>query len=119
MADLKGTLLRFTRGLFEKELEIRLRPSFFPFTEPSVEVDVQCVFCGGSGCRVCKHSGWIEILGAGMVDPAVLASVGLDAEVFGGFAFGIGVERVAMLFYGVDDIRHFYENDHRFLSQFA
>ena len=119
MADLKGTLLRFTRGLFEKDLEIRLRPSFFPFTEPSVEVDVQCVFCGGSGCRVCKHSGWIEILGAGMVDPAVLASVGLDAEVFGGFAFGIGVERVAMLFYGVDDIRHFYENDHRFLSQFA
>ena len=91
MADLKGTLLRFTRGLFEKDLEI----------------------------RVCKHSGWIEILGAGMVDPAVLASVGLDAEVFGGFAFGIGVERVAMLFYGVDDIRHFYENDHRFLSQFA
>jgi phenylalanyl-tRNA synthetase alpha chain len=119
MADLKGTLLRFSRGLFKKDVEIRLRPSFFPFTEPSVEVDVQCVFCGGTGCRVCKHSGWIEILGAGMVDPEVFSSVGYDPDVLTGFAFGIGVERVAMLVYGIDDIRHFYENDVRFLSQFV
>ena len=119
MADLKGTLLRFAQGLFKSNVDIRLRPSFFPFTEPSVEVDVQCAFCGGPGCRVCKHSGWIEVLGAGMVDPEVFKSVGLDPDEYTGFAFGIGVERVAMLAYGVDDIRHFYENDVRFLAQFS
>lgn len=119
MSDLKGTLLEFTRKMFGKNTQIRLRPSFFPFTEPSVEVDVTCVKCGGSGCRVCKQSGWLEILGSGMVHPRVLEMSGYDPAVYSGFAFGMGVERIAMLKYGVDDIRHFYNNDLRFLQQFA
>ena len=119
MAHLKGTLQEFASRLFGRDLSVRLRPSFFPFTEPSVEVDVQCVFCGGDGCRVCSHTGWLEILGAGMVDPNVFTSVGIDPEVYTGFAFGIGIERVAMLRYAITDIRLFYENDARFLAQFA
>lgn len=119
MAHLKGTLAHFMERLFGARSEVRFRPSFFPFTEPSVEVDVQCVFCGGGGCRTCKQTGWIEILGAGMVDPNVLTSAGIDPETYSGFAFGMGIERVAMLKYGVDDIRHFYDNDVRFLSNFA
>lgn len=119
MSDLKGTLLQFAREMFGPHMQIRLRPSFFPFTEPSVEVDVTCMKCGGSGCRICKHTGWIEILGAGMVHPRVLEMGGYDPEVYSGFAFGMGVERIAMLKYGVDDIRHFYTNDMRFLQQFA
>lgn len=119
MSDLKGTLLEFTRKMFGSQTQIRLRPSFFPFTEPSVEVDVTCVKCGGNGCRVCKNSGWLEILGSGMVHPRVLEMSGYDPEKYSGFAFGMGVERIAMLKYGVDDIRHFYTNDLRFLQQFA
>jgi phenylalanyl-tRNA synthetase alpha chain len=119
MSDLKGTLLQFVRELFGKQAEIRLRPSFFPFTEPSVEVDVSCFMCGGSGCRLCKHTGWIEILGAGMVHPRVLEMSGYDPEQVSGFAFGMGPERIAMLKYGIDDIRHFYTNDQRFLKQFV
>ncbi|GIO86316.1 phenylalanine--tRNA ligase alpha subunit [Paenibacillus faecis] len=119
MSDLKGTLLEFTRKMFGPNTQIRLRPSFFPFTEPSVEVDVTCVKCAGSGCRVCKNSGWLEILGSGMVHPRVLEMGGYDPEIYSGFAFGMGVERIAMLKYGVDDIRHFYNNDLRFLQQFA
>lgn len=119
MSDLKGTLLQFTREMFGPETQIRLRPSFFPFTEPSVEVDVTCVKCGGQGCRVCKNSGWLEILGSGMIHPRVLEMSGYDPEKYSGFAFGMGVERIAMLKYGVDDIRHFFSNDLRFLSQFA
>lgn len=119
MSDLKGTLLQFMREMFGAHMQIRLRPSFFPFTEPSTEVDVTCVKCGGSGCRICKQTGWIEILGAGMVHPRVLEMGGYDPEVYTGFAFGMGVERIAMLKYGVDDIRHFYTNDLRFLQQFA
>lgn len=118
MAHLKHHLQEFVSRLFGKRLNIRLRPSFFPFTEPSVEVDVECPFCS-EGCRVCSRTRFIEILGAGMVDPNVFESVGIDPSVYTGFAFGIGVERVAMLKYGVDDIRHFYENDVRFLSQFS
>lgn len=117
MSHLKGTLHEFAQRLFKQSVKIRLRPSFFPFTEPSVEVDVGCVFCK-NGCRVCSHTGWIEILGAGMVDPNVLLAVGIDPEVFTGFAFGIGIERVAMLKYGIQDIRLFYENDQRFLARF-
>ena len=117
-ADLKGVLTVFTRKMFEKELPLRFRPSFFPFTEPSAEVDIACVMCGGSGCRVCKKSGWLEILGSGMIDPEVFRMVGYDPEVYSGFAFGLGIERIAMLKYGIDDIRLFYENDQRFLSQF-
>ncbi|MEF2966929.1 phenylalanine--tRNA ligase subunit alpha [Paenibacillus sp. M1] len=119
MSDLKGTLLEFTRKMFGPNTQIRLRPSFFPFTEPSVEVDVTCVKCGGHGCRVCKQSGWLEILGSGMVHPRVLEMSGYDPEEYTGFAFGMGVERIAMLKYGVDDIRHFFSNDLRFLQQFA
>lgn len=119
MSDLKGTLLEFTRKMFGPNTQIRLRPSFFPFTEPSVEVDVTCMKCNGDGCRVCKQSGWLEILGSGMVHPRVLEMSGYDPEEYSGFAFGMGVERIAMLKYGVDDIRHFYNNDLRFLSQFA
>ena len=119
MSHLKGTLQEFVRRLFQRPLGIRLRPSFFPFTEPSVEVDIQCVFCGGEGCRVCSHTGWIEILGAGMVDPNVFRHVGIDPDEYTGFAFGIGIERVAMLYYDIEDIRLFFENDIRFLSQFA
>ena len=118
MADLKGTLLALARQMFGDDREIRLRPSFFPFTEPSVEVDVTCAKCSGSGCNICKHTGWIEILGAGMVHPNVLAMSGFDSTKYQGFAFGIGAERIAMLKYGIEDIRNFYVNDLRFVSQF-
>ncbi len=117
-ADLKGVLTIFTQKMFDKDLELRFRPSFFPFTEPSAEVDIACVMCSGKGCRVCKRTGWLEILGAGMVDPEVFKMVGYDPEVYSGFAFGLGIERIAMLKYGIDDIRLYYENDLRFLSQF-
>jgi phenylalanyl-tRNA synthetase alpha chain len=117
-ADLKGILDEFLRNFFEKDLEVRFRPSYFPFTEPSAEVDIQCVMCGGKGCRVCSHTGWLEILGCGMVHPNVLAHVNIDSEQYTGFAFGIGVERMAMLRYGVNDLRLFFENDLRFLRQF-
>jgi phenylalanyl-tRNA synthetase alpha chain len=117
-ADLKGVLTVFLQKVFKKELALRFRPSFFPFTEPSAEVDIGCVICGGDGCRVCKRTGWIEILGSGMIDPEVFKMVGYDPEVYSGFAFGLGVERIAMLKYGIDDLRLFYENDLRFLSQF-
>ncbi|MDI6892518.1 MAG: phenylalanine--tRNA ligase subunit alpha [Actinomycetota bacterium] len=116
--DLKGTLEVFAREMFGGERKVRLRPHFFPFTEPSAEVDVSCIICDGKGCRVCKYSGWLEILGAGMVDPNVLENVGYDTEEITGFAFGMGVERIAMLKYGVSDIRLFFENDVRFLKQF-
>lgn len=118
MSDLKGTLEAFAKKMFGEEREIRLRPSFFPFTEPSVEVDVSCFVCGGKGCSVCKKTGWIEILGAGMVHPNVLEMAGFDSKKYSGFAFGMGPERIAMLKYGIDDIRHFYTNDMRFLKQF-
>lgn len=117
-ADLKGVLSSFCARMFGADLGLRFRPSFFPFTEPSVEVDIACVMCGGSGCRVCKRTGWLEILGAGMIHPNVLSGVGYDPDIFSGFAFGMGVERIAMLKYGIDDIRLYYENDLRFLSQF-
>ncbi|RJX22833.1 MAG: phenylalanine--tRNA ligase subunit alpha [Desulfobulbus sp.] len=117
-ADLKGVLTTFTQRMFKDDLALRFRPSFFPFTEPSAEVDIACVICGGSGCRVCKRTGWLEILGAGLIDPEVLKMVGYDPDIYSGFAFGLGVERIAMLKYGIDDIRLFYENDLRFLSQF-
>ncbi|WP_456385496.1 phenylalanine--tRNA ligase subunit alpha [Desulfolithobacter sp.] len=117
-ADLKGVLTSFTRRMFKDDLALRFRPSFFPFTEPSAEVDIACVICGGSGCRVCKKTGWLEILGAGLIDPEVLKMVGYDPDEYSGFAFGLGVERIAMLKYGIDDIRLFYENDLRFLTQF-
>ncbi len=119
MSDLKGTLLQFVRELYGADTQIRLRPSFFPFTEPSAEVDVSCMMCGGTGCKICKHSGWIEILGGGMVHPKVLEMSGYDPEQYRGFAFGMGPERVAMLKYGIEDIRHFYTNDVRFLKQFV
>lgn len=119
MSDLKGTLLQFAREMFGAGTDIRLRPSFFPFTEPSAEVDVSCMMCKGSGCRVCKQTGWLEILGSGMVHPRVLEMSGYDPNKYSGFAFGMGVERIAMLKYGIDDIRHFYTNDLRFLKQFA
>ena len=118
MSDLKGTLELFARELFGPDSRIRFRPSFFPFTEPSAEVDVLCFLCKGDGCRVCKASGWLEILGSGMVHPRILRTMGYDTEDVTGWAFGMGVERVAMLRYGIDDIRLFYENDLRFLSQF-
>jgi len=115
---LKGVLETFVEKMFGKSTPTRFRPSFFPFTEPSAEVDIGCVMCGGDGCRVCKQTGWLEILGAGMVDPEVFRAVGYDPDEYSGFAFGIGVERIAMLKYGIDDIRLFYENDLRFLRQF-
>ncbi len=118
MSDLKGVLNAFAKQMFGAEREIRLRPSFFPFTEPSVEMDISCKMCGGEGCSVCKGTGWIEILGAGMVHPNVLEMAGYDPEEYTGFAFGMGPERIAMLKYGIDDIRHFYTNDVRFLNQF-
>lgn len=118
MSDLKGTLSVFAKKMFGDDREIRLRPSFFPFTEPSVEMDISCFKCGGSGCNVCKKTGWIEILGAGMVHPNVLEMAGYDSKNVSGFAFGMGPERIAMLKYGVEDIRHFYTNDVRFVSQF-
>jgi len=117
-ADLKGVILTFAQSMFGSEIGIRFRPSFFPFTEPSVEYDFTCMFCRGKGCRVCKQSGWVEISGAGMVHPAVFGFVGYDSERYTGFAFGMGVERIAMLLYNVPDIRLFYENDSRFLDQF-
>ena len=118
MADLKGTLDTFVKLMFGPEMKTKFRPHHFPFTEPSAEMDVSCFKCGGKGCRICKGSGWIEILGCGMVHPNVLAVGGLDTEKYTGFAFGMGVERIAMLKYGVDDIRLFYENDARFIEQF-
>jgi phenylalanyl-tRNA synthetase alpha chain len=117
-ADLKGMLDEFLRNFYEKELKVRFRPSYFPFTEPSAEADVQCVHCGGEGCRVCSHTGWLEVLGCGVVHPKVLESAGIDSEKYVGFAFGIGVERLAMQRYGVNDLRLFFENDLRFLKQF-
>jgi len=119
MSDLKGTLEVFAKKMFGQDREIRLRPSFFPFTEPSVEMDISCKICGGHGCSVCKQTGWIEILGAGMVHPNVLEMAGYDSKVYTGFAFGMGPERIGMLKYGIDDIRHFYTDDVRFLTQFA
>lgn len=118
LSDLKGTLELLAKELFGANREIRLRPSYFPFTEPSVEVDVSCFKCGGTGCNVCKHSGWIEILGAGMVHPNVLEMAGFDSKEYSGFAFGLGPDRIAMLTYGIEDIRHLYTNDLRFLEQF-
>ncbi|KAF0192497.1 MAG: phenylalanyl-tRNA synthetase alpha chain [Gammaproteobacteria bacterium] len=118
-ADLKGMLNDFLRAFFERDLDVRFRPSYFPFTEPSAEVDIQCVICGGAGCRVCKQSGWLEIMGCGMIHPQVLANVGIDSERYTGFAFGLGVERMAMLRHGVNDLRLFFENDLRFLRQFS
>ncbi|KHE70484.1 phenylalanine--tRNA ligase subunit alpha [Halobacillus sp. BBL2006] len=118
MSDLKGVLNAFAKQMFGEERDIRLRPSFFPFTEPSVEMDISCKVCGGEGCSVCKGTGWIEILGAGMVHPNVLEMAGYDPKEYSGFAFGMGPERIAMLKYGVDDIRNFYTNDIRFLEQY-
>lgn len=119
MSDLKGTLQHFARATFGEDLEVRLRPHFFPFTEPSAELDVECFTCRGAGCRVCKGEGWIEVLGCGMVDPYVLEWCGIDPETYTGFAFGMGVERIAALAHGVSDIRGFYENDLRLLRQFG
>ncbi len=118
-ADLKGMLDDFLRAFFERDLKVRFRPSYFPFTEPSAEVDIQCVMCGGGGCRVCKQTGWLEVLGCGMIHPQVFANVDIDNERYTGFAFGMGVERLTMLRYGVNDLRLFFENDLRFLRQFA
>ncbi len=124
-SDLKGILDAFCKAIFGKATKTRFRPHFFPFTEPSAEIDIQCLFCSGEGstmeqktCRVCKGSGWLEILGAGMIDPQVFRSVGYDPERVSGFAFGMGVERIAMLRFGIDDIRLFFQNDMRFLRQF-
>jgi len=116
--DLKGTLTSFVHQMFGRETALRFRPSFFPFTEPSAEVDIRCVICRGKGCRTCKNTGWLEILGSGMNDPAIYKFVNYDPEVYSGFAFGMGIERVAMLKYGIDDIQLFYRNDMRFLRQF-
>ncbi len=118
LGDLKGILTTFVHQMFDEETSLRFRPSFFPFTEPSAEVDIRCVICRGKGCRVCSHTGWLEVLGAGMVHPAVFEMVNYDTDRYTGFAFGMGVERIAMLKYGIDDIRKFYENDIRFLQQF-
>jgi phenylalanyl-tRNA synthetase alpha chain len=118
LADLKGTLFAFVRELFGEDRQVRFRPSFFPYTEPSAEVDISCLACSGTGCQMCKRTGWIEILGSGMVHPAVFEAVGYDSERYTGFAFGMGIERVALLKWGVEDIRLFYENDLRFLEQF-
>ena len=117
-ADLKQTLLQFSKELFGEGTKIRLRPSYFPFTEPSAEMDVSCTICGGKGCNVCKYTGWLEILGCGMVDPNVLEGCNIDSRKYTGFAFGMGIERITMLRYGIKDIRHFFENDVRFLKQF-
>jgi phenylalanyl-tRNA synthetase alpha chain len=116
--DFKGTMEYFLKAFFSEETKVRFRPSYFGFTEPSAELDISCTFCSGGGCRVCKQSGWIEVLGAGMVDPEVFGQVGIDPERYTGFAFGIGIERFAMMKYGVDNIQHFYQNDLRFLAQF-
>ena len=117
--DLKGVLTEFVRLVFGEGVGVRFRPSFFPFTEPSAEVDIACLICGGKGCRVCKNTGWLEILGCGMVDPEVFKSVGYDPDKYSGFAFGMGIERIAMLKFGINDIRLFFENDIRFLRQFT
>ena len=117
-ADLKQALLFFTKELFGKDTRIRLRPSYFPFTEPSAEMDISCHICGGKGCNICKHTGWVEILGCGMVDPAVLENCGIDSSIYSGYAFGMGIERITMLKYQINDIRLFFENDVNFLHQF-
>ena len=117
-ADLKGTVDQFLKAFFEADLPVRFRPSYFPFTEPSAEVDIQCTNCRGAGCRICKNTGWLEVMGCGMVHPEVFRQCGVDSETYNGFAFGMGVERLAMLRYGVTDLRLFFENDLRFLSQF-
>jgi phenylalanyl-tRNA synthetase alpha chain len=117
-SDLKGVIYEFLRAFFEKDIQVRFRPSYFPFTEPSAEVDIECVMCGGAGCRVCSHTGWLEVMGCGMIHPEVFNSVGIDNEQFSGFAFGMGVERLAMLRYGINDLRLFFENDLKFLQQF-
>ena len=117
-ADLKQSILYFAKEMFGEKAQIRMRPSYFPFTEPSAEVDVSCNLCGGKGCNVCKHTGWLEIMGCGMVDPNVLEASGIDPQRYSGFAFGMGVERIAMLKYGVKDLRLYFENDARFLRQF-
>jgi len=119
MADLKGAVTEFLRVFFEKDLQVRFRASYFPFTEPSAEVDMECVICGGDGCRVCSGTGWLEVMGCGMVHPEVFRHAGVDTEQYSGFAFGMGVERLAMLRYGVNDLRLFFENDLRFLKQFS
>ena len=116
--DLKGVLTAFVHQMFDEQTSLRFRPSFFPFTEPSAEVDILCVMCRGNGCRVCSQTGWLEVLGSGMVHPAVFENVGYDTSRYTGFAFGMGVERITMLKYGIDDIRKFFENDYRFLKQF-
>jgi phenylalanyl-tRNA synthetase alpha chain len=118
MSDLKGVLEVFAHEIFGTDTPVRFRPSFFPFTEPSAEVDIGCVICRGSGCKVCKNTGWLEVLGAGMINPRVFEKVGYDPEQVSGFAFGMGIERITMLKYGIDDIRLFFENDIRFLEQF-
>ena len=118
-ADLKQTLLFFTKEMFGADTEIRLRPSYFPFTEPSGEMDVSCLICGGKGCNICKYTGWVEILGCGMVDPAVFENCGIDSKIYTGFAFGMGIERITMLKYQIKDLRLFFENDVRFLKQFT
>ncbi len=118
MCDLKGILDTFAKALFNENTKTRLRPSFFPFTEPSVEVDVSCAMCGGKGCRICKGTGWIEILGAGIVNPKVLDNCGIDSNIYSGFAFGLGIERIAMIKYGIPDMRILFDNDIRFLKQF-
>lgn len=118
-ADLKDTLMYFAKSFYGPETKIRLRPSYFPFTEPSAEMDVSCMICGGEGCNICKYTGWVEILGCGMVDPNVLTNCGIDPEQYSGFAFGMGIERMTMLKYQINDIRLFFENDYRFLEQFT
>jgi phenylalanyl-tRNA synthetase alpha chain len=117
-ADLKQTLYHFAKEMFGKDIQIRFRPSYFPFTEPSAEIDISCLICKGNGCNVCKYSGWVEIAGSGMVHPNVLKNCGIDPEEYTGFAFGMGIERVAMLRYQINDLRLFSENDIRFLKQF-
>ena len=117
-ANLKAMLHTFFERFFERPLAMRLRPSYFPFTEPSAEADIECVFCDGKGCRVCKQTGWLEILGCGMIHPNVLNAAGIDSEQWQGYAFGMGIDRLAMLRYGVDDLRLFFENDLAFLKQF-
>jgi len=119
LADMKGTITAFVQAMFGKNVRVRFRPHFFPFTEPSVEYDISCVICGGKGCRVCKHNGWLEISGAGMVDPEVFKAVGYDSEKYTGYAWGMGVDRLTMLRYGINDIRLIYENDIRFIRQFG
>jgi len=118
-ADLKGVIFEFLRAFFEKDIQVRFRPSYFPFTEPSAEVDIECVMCNGEGCRVCSQTGWLEVMGCGMIHPEVFKSVNINHEIYNGFAFGMGVERLAMLRYGINDLRLFFENDLKFLEQFT